>query len=73
MARQYDAMVKSRRFNIGNLVLKGYLWQQETQLMGNWDPVRKVPTRLSIVKGKDPIIWKPWTEGNWSILGMLNI
>ena len=26
MARQYDAMVKPRRFNIGDLVLKGFLW-----------------------------------------------
>ena len=72
MARQYDAMVKPRRFNIGDLVLKGYLSQQETQLMGNWDPIGKDPTRLSIAKDKDPTTWKLWTVGNWSILGMLN-
>ena len=30
MARQYDAMVKPRCFNVGDLILKRSLWQPET-------------------------------------------
>ena len=30
VARQYYAMVKPRWFNIGDLVLKGFLWQPRT-------------------------------------------
>ena len=41
--------------------------------MGNWDLTRKDPTGLSTVKDKGPTTWKLWMEGNWSILGMLNI
>ena len=64
MARQYDVMVKLRRFNIGDLILKRIPWQPRTRLMGNWDPIGRDPTRLSIAKGKGPTIWKPWTGGN---------
>ena len=35
MARQYDAMVKPRRFNIGDLVLKKVSLRPRTQLMGS--------------------------------------
>ena len=41
--------------------------------MGSWDLIGKDPTGLSIAKDKGPITWRPWTGGNWSILGMLNI
>ena len=70
MARQYDAMVKSRHFNIGDLVLKRFLWQPKTQLMGNWALIGQDHTELSTVKGKDLTTWRPWTGENLSILGM---
>ena len=35
IVRQHDAMVKPRRFNIGDVVLKKFLWQPRTQLMGS--------------------------------------
>ena len=53
MARQYDAMVKPRRFNIGDLVLKNVPLATKTQLMGNWALIGKDPTKLSTIKGKD--------------------
>ena len=40
--------------------------------MGNWDIIGKDLIELSTAEGKDPNIWRPWTGGNWSILGMLN-
>ena len=55
MARQYDAIVKPRSFNIEDLVLKEFLWQLEIQPMGNWDPIGKDPTGLLIAKDKDHI------------------
>ena len=59
MARQYDEMVKLRRFNIGDLVLKVSPCQLETRHMENWGLIGKDPTRLSIAKGRDHTIWKP--------------
>ena len=59
MARQYDAMVKPRHFNIGDHVLRKVLAQ-----------IRKDPIKLSTVKGKDLTTWRPWTGENWNILGM---
>ena len=60
MARQYDAMVKPKRFNIGDLILKkGSLWQPETQPMGNWGLIGKDPIGSLIAKGKDHTTWKP--------------
>ena len=41
MARQYDAMVKPRRFNIRDLVQKGSPWQLETRPMESWGLIRK--------------------------------
>ena len=70
MARQYDAMVKPRHFNIGDLVLKKVSWQPRTQLMGNWALIGKDPTESSTIKGKDLTTLRPWTGENWSILGM---
>ena len=40
--------------------------------MGSWGLIGKDLTELSTVRNKDPTTWKPWTGGNWSILGMLN-
>ena len=64
MTRQYDAMVKPMRFNIGDLILKRVLWQPRTQLMGSWDLIGKDPIELSTVKDKDPTTSRPWTGGN---------
>ena len=72
MARQYDAMVKPRCFNIEDLVLKRLSLATKNQLMGNWNLIGRDPARLSIAKDKVPVTWKPWTRGNWSILRMLN-
>ena len=73
MTRQYDAMLKPRRFNIGDLVLKkGFFGNKKP---GSWEigtQLGKDPTRLSIAKGKDPTTWKPWMGGNWSIFRMFN-
>ena len=70
MARQYDAIVKPRHFNIGDLVLKKVFLATKTQLMGNWALIGNDLTELSTVKGKDVTTWRPWTGENWSILGM---
>ena len=59
MARQYDAIMKPRHFNIEDLVLKEFLWQPKTQLMGNWALIGKDHTELSTVRGKDLITWRP--------------
>ena len=61
IARQYDAMVKPRHFNIEDIVLKRP-WQQETWPMGNWGQIGKDLIGLSIAKGKDLIIWKLWID-----------
>ena len=39
MARQYDAMVKPRRFNIGDLILKKVTLATRNQPMGNWGQI----------------------------------
>ena len=57
MARQYDAMVKPRRFNIGDLVLKVTL-ATRNPAYGNWGQIGKDPIGLSTARGNDPIIWK---------------
>ena len=59
MTRQYDAMVKPRQFNIADLVLKKFLWQPRTQLMGSWDLIGKDLIKLSTIRNKDPTTWKP--------------
>ena len=63
MARQYDAMVKPRRFNIGDLVLKRVTLAKKNPAYGKLGPNWKDLTRLSIARGKDPIIWKLWMDG----------
>ena len=47
MSRQYDAMVKPRRFKIGE----------------NLGQIGKNLIELSTARGKDPTIWKLWVDG----------
>ena len=71
MARQYDAMVKPRRFNIGDLVLKKVSLATKDPSHGKfWALIGKDPTELSTVKGRGFITWRPWMGENWSTLGM---
>ena len=64
MARQYDTMVKPRRFNIGDLVLKRVTLATRNPAYGNWGQIWKDLIGLSIARGKDPIIWKLWMDGS---------
>ena len=73
MARQYDAMVKPMRFNIGDLVLKSVSLATETQPMGKCDLIGKDPTGSLIAKGRDHTTWKPWMDESWSTLVMSSI
>ena len=70
MARQYDAMVKPRHFNIGDLVLRKVSLATKNPAHGKLGPNWEGPYRVSTVKGKDPTTWRPWTGENWSTLGM---
>ena len=72
MARQYDTMVKPRRFNIGDLVLKMVTLATRNPAYGNWGQIGKDLIGLSTAKGKDPTIWKLWMGGGWNTLGMLS-
>ena len=62
MARQYDTMVKPRRFNIGDLVLKRVTLATRNPAYGNWRQIGKDLIGLSTARGKDPIIWKLWMD-----------
>ena len=64
MARQYDTMVKPRRFNIGDLVLKRVTLATRNPAYGNWGQIGKDLIGLSTARGKDPIIWKFWMDGS---------
>ena len=64
MARQYDTMVKPRRFNIGDLVLKRVTLATRNPAYGNWGQIGKDLIGLSTARGKDPIIWKLWMDGS---------
>ena len=59
MARQYDAMVKPRRFNIGDLVLKKVSLATKDPSHGKLGPIGKDPIELSTIKGKGLITWRP--------------
>ena len=56
MARPYDAMVKPRRFNIGDLVLKRVTLATRNPAYGNWRQIGKDLIGLSTARGKDLII-----------------
>ena len=60
MARQYDVMVKPRRFNIGDLILKRVTLVTRNPAYGKLGPDL---IGLSTARGKDPIIWKLWMDG----------
>ena len=62
MARQYDTMVKPRRFNIGDLILKRVTLATRNPAYGNWRQIGKDLIGLSTARGKDPIIWKLWMD-----------
>ena len=64
MARQYDTMVKPRRFNIGDLILKRVTLATRNPAYGNWGQIGKDLIGLSTARGKDPIIWKLWMDGS---------
>ena len=64
MARQHDAMVKSRQFNIGDLVLKKVSLKTKNPAHGKLGLIGKDLTELSTVRGKGPTTWKPWTRAN---------
>ena len=73
MARQYDAMVKPRRFNIGDLVLKRVSLATRNSSHGKLGPNWEGPYRLSTSKGKGRTTWKPLMDKSWNTLGMLSI
>ena len=54
MARQYDAMIKPRRFNIGDLILKKVSLATKNPTHGKLGPNWEDPTKLSIAENKDP-------------------
>ena len=56
-------MVKLRRFNIGDLVLKKVTLATRNPAYGKLGPNWEGPIGLSTAKGKDPIIWKLWMDG----------
>ena len=64
MARQYDAMVKPRHFNIGDLVLKRVSLATRNLAHGKLGPNWEGPYRLSTARGKDPTTWKPRMDGS---------
>ena len=59
MARQYDAMVKLRRFNIGDLVLKKVSLATKNPAHGKLGPNWEEPYRVINCKDKDPTTWRP--------------
>ena len=73
MARQYDAMVKSRRFNIGDLVLKRVSLATRNLAHGKLGPNWEGPYRVINFKRQGRTIWKPLMNKNWNTLGMLSI
>ena len=59
MARRYDAMVKPRRFNIGDLVLKRVSLATKNPTHRKLGPNWKDPTKLLSIKDKDPTTLRP--------------
>ena len=70
MARQYDAMVKPRFFNIGDLVLKKVSLATKDPAHGKLGPNWEGPYKIINCKRQGLTTWRPWTGENWSILGM---
>ena len=59
MARQYDAVVKPRRFNIGDLVLKKVSLATKDPSYGKLGPNWEGPYKIINCKGMGLITWKP--------------
>ena len=64
MARQHDAMVKPRQFNIGDLILKKVSLATKNPTHGKLGPNWEDLIELSTVRSKDPTTWKLSTRGN---------
>ena len=62
MARQYDAMVKLKRFNIGDLIPKRVTLATKNPAYGKLGPNWEDLIGLSIARGKDPTIWNLWID-----------
>ena len=58
MAKQYDAMVKPRCFNIGDLILKRVSLATRNPVYGKLEPNWEGPYRLSTAKDRDRTTWK---------------
>ena len=58
MAKQYDAMVKPRCFNIGDLILKRVSLATRNPVYGKLEPNWDGPYRLSTAKDRDRTTWK---------------
>ena len=58
MAKQYDAMVKPRCFNIGDLILKRVSLETRNPVYGKLEPNWEGPYRLSTAKDRDRTTWK---------------
>ena len=72
MAKQYDAMVKPRRFNIGELILKRVSLATKNPAYGKLRPNWEGPYKVINCKRQGSYYLETLTGGNWSILGMLN-
>ena len=58
MAKQYDAMVKPRCFNIGDLILKRVSLATRNPVYGKLEPNWEGPYSLSTAKDRDRTTWK---------------
>ena len=72
MAKQYDAMVKPRRFNIGELILKRVSLATKNPAYGKLRPNWEGPYKVINCKRQGSYYLETLTGGNWSILEMLN-
>ena len=71
MTKDHDALVKPRKFNIGDLILKRVsLGLLRTPLMENWDLIGNDHRELSIPKGEVHTTWRLWMDESWSTRGM---
>ena len=69
MARQYDAMVKPRHFNIGDFALKKVSLATKDPSHGKLGPNWEGPYRIINCKRQGSYYLRPWMGENWSTLG----
>ena len=72
MARQYDAMVKPKCFNIGNLVLKRVSLSTKNPAHGKLGPNWEGPYKVINCKRQGLYYLEALDGESWSTLGMLN-